>query len=163
VRGGDGTEPPRDELSEAGHEHGAGDGGEHTGGLGPGPRLEADAGRHQPGAAAERISAPRQPPGAAPSLAHRVKARKTPSRPSSWANSSRFKLHSRRNAWANLHILGQPNTLLARGQGLGAPHALRVRLRVGVGAGRSHQTGVRRLMVDARMASMKTRPRMKKN
>jgi hypothetical protein len=42
--------------------------------------------------------------------------RKTPSWPRSWANSSRFSLYSHRNAWANLHILGQPNTLLARGR-----------------------------------------------
>jgi hypothetical protein len=31
----------------------------------------------------------------------------------SWANFSLLSLYSHRNAWANLHILGQPNTFLA--------------------------------------------------
>jgi hypothetical protein len=39
--------------------------------------------------------------------------RKTPSWPSNWASSSPLSLHSHRNAWAHLHLLGQPNTLLA--------------------------------------------------
>jgi hypothetical protein len=38
------------------------------------------------------------------------KVRKTPCRPRSWANSSLLLLHSHRNAWTNLHLLGQPNT-----------------------------------------------------
>jgi alpha-D-xyloside xylohydrolase len=45
--------------------------------------------------------------------------RKMPSWPRSWANFSLSQLYSHRNAWANLHILGQPNTFLAsarRGQ-----------------------------------------------
>jgi hypothetical protein len=42
------------------------------------------------------------------------KVRKTPSWPRSWANFSHSQLHSHRNAWANLHLLGQPNTVLAR-------------------------------------------------
>jgi hypothetical protein len=43
------------------------------------------------------------------------KVRKTPSRPRSWANFSLLSLFSHRNAcWANLHLLGQPNTLLAQ-------------------------------------------------
>jgi hypothetical protein len=46
---------------------------------------------------------------------HRV--RKTPSWPISWANFSFSWLYSHRNAWANLHILSQPNTLLATGRG----------------------------------------------
>jgi hypothetical protein len=42
-----------------------------------------------------------------------VQARKTPSWPRSWANSSFLQLYSRRNAWANLDLLGQPDTSLA--------------------------------------------------
>jgi hypothetical protein len=38
--------------------------------------------------------------------------RKTPSRPRSWANFSLLWLYSR-NAWANLHLLGQPDTFLS--------------------------------------------------
>ena len=40
---------------------------------------------------------------------------KTPSWPRSWANFSLLQLYSHRNAWANLHLLGQPNTFLAGG------------------------------------------------
>ena len=36
--------------------------------------------------------------------------RKMPSWPRSWANSSLLQLYSHRNAWANSHLLGQPNT-----------------------------------------------------
>ena len=39
--------------------------------------------------------------------------RKMPSWPRSWANFSLLQLYSHRNAWANLHLLGQPNTFLA--------------------------------------------------
>ena len=39
--------------------------------------------------------------------------RKTPSWPRSWANFSLLWLYSHNNAWANLHLLGQPNTFLA--------------------------------------------------
>ena len=39
--------------------------------------------------------------------------RKIPSRPRSWANFSLLPLYSQRNTWANVHLLGQPNTLLA--------------------------------------------------
>ena len=39
--------------------------------------------------------------------------RKTPSWPRSWANFRFLSRYSHRNAWANLHLLGQPNTLLA--------------------------------------------------
>jgi hypothetical protein len=42
------------------------------------------------------------------------KVRKTPSWPRSWANCSLLSLHSQRTAWANLYLLGQPNTFLAR-------------------------------------------------
>jgi hypothetical protein len=38
------------------------------------------------------------------------KVRKAPSWPRSWPNLSLLSLHSHRNAWANLHMLGQPNT-----------------------------------------------------
>jgi hypothetical protein len=46
--------------------------------------------------------------------------RKTPSWPRSWANFcllSLYSAYSHRNAWANLHLLGQPNTFLARDEG----------------------------------------------
>jgi hypothetical protein len=42
--------------------------------------------------------------------------RKPPSWPRSWANFSLLQLYSRRKAWANLHVLGQPNTFLASGE-----------------------------------------------
>ena len=46
-----------------------------------------------------------------------------PSWPRSWANFSPLSLYSHRNAWANLHLLGQPNTFLARvSWGAGACH-----------------------------------------
>ena len=40
--------------------------------------------------------------------------RKTPSWPRSWGNFSLLSLYSYRNAWANLHLLGQSDTSLAR-------------------------------------------------
>jgi ankyrin repeat protein len=40
--------------------------------------------------------------------------RKMPSWPRSWGNCSLLQLYSHRNTWANLHLLGQPNTFLAR-------------------------------------------------
>ena len=43
-----------------------------------------------------------------------LKVKNTPSWPRSWANFSHLSLYSHRNAWANLHILGQPNNFLAR-------------------------------------------------
>jgi beta-glucosidase len=43
-----------------------------------------------------------------------TKVRKTPSWPRSWANFSNIQLRSHRNAWANLHLLGQPDTFLAQ-------------------------------------------------
>jgi hypothetical protein len=43
-----------------------------------------------------------------------LQVRKTPSWPRSWANFSLLQLYSRRNAWANLDIFGQPNIFLAR-------------------------------------------------
>jgi hypothetical protein len=39
-----------------------------------------------------------------------AEVRKTPSRPRSWANFSRFHLYPHRDAWANLDRLGRPNT-----------------------------------------------------
>jgi hypothetical protein len=50
------------------------------------------------------------------------RVRKPPSWPRSWTNFSLFLLHARRNARANLHFLGQPNSLLASGAG-GLPAA----------------------------------------
>jgi hypothetical protein len=49
-----------------------------------------------------------------------LQVRKTPSWPRSWANFSPLSLYPRRNARANLHILGQPNSLLARSSGCAA-------------------------------------------
>jgi hypothetical protein len=43
-----------------------------------------------------------------------AQVRKTLSWPRSWANFSLLLLFSHRNAWASLHLLGQPNTSLAR-------------------------------------------------
>ena len=42
--------------------------------------------------------------------------RKTPSWLRSWANCSLLQQYSHRHAWANLHLLGQPNTFLAAGE-----------------------------------------------
>jgi hypothetical protein len=48
-----------------------------------------------------------------------AKVRKTPSWPSrSWANSSLLDLYSRTNVWANLRLVGQPNTFLAESKAL---------------------------------------------
>jgi hypothetical protein len=52
---------------------------------------------------------------AVPAFAADAKVRKTPSWPRSWANFSLLSLYSHRNAWANLHLLGQRDTLLAEG------------------------------------------------
>jgi hypothetical protein len=46
-------------------------------------------------------------------LGFRPEVRKTPSWPRSWANFSRLLLYSHWNAWANLHLLGRPDTFLA--------------------------------------------------
>jgi hypothetical protein len=43
--------------------------------------------------------------------------RKTPSWPRSWADLSLLSLHTRRNVWANLHLLGRPDAL-ARSEAL---------------------------------------------
>ena len=45
--------------------------------------------------------------------ANPTKVRETPSWPRSWANFSLLQLYFRRNAWANLDLLGHPNTFLA--------------------------------------------------
>jgi hypothetical protein len=45
------------------------------------------------------------------------KVRKAPSWPRSWANFSLLQLYSHRGAWANLHLLGQPDTFLAADPG----------------------------------------------
>ena len=39
-----------------------------------------------------------------------LQVRKTPSWPRSWANFGLLELYFHRNAWANLHLLGQPNS-----------------------------------------------------
>ena len=43
-----------------------------------------------------------------------LKVRTMQSWPRSWANFSLLQLYSHRNAWANSHIVGQPDTLLAQ-------------------------------------------------
>ena len=50
----------------------------------------------------------------------RPQVRKTPSWPRNWANFSLLQLYSRRDSWANLHRLGQPNIFLAAGRREGA-------------------------------------------
>ena len=50
----------------------------------------------------------------AAAAAEAEKVRKTPSWPRSWTNCSPLQLCSHRNAWANLHLLGQPGAFLAR-------------------------------------------------
>jgi hypothetical protein len=47
-------------------------------------------------------------------LQQQAKVRKTRSWPRSWANFSPLQLYSHRNAWANLHLLGQLDTFLGR-------------------------------------------------
>ena len=42
------------------------------------------------------------------------KVSKTPIWPRSWADFSPSSLYSHRDAWASLHLLGQPNAFLAR-------------------------------------------------
>jgi hypothetical protein len=55
---------------------------------------------------------------ALPNADDALQVRKAPSRPRSWANLSLLPLYSRRNAQANLQLLGQPNTVLAAGERL---------------------------------------------
>jgi hypothetical protein len=50
-------------------------------------------------------------------LERQIQVRKVPSWPRSWANFSLLPLYSHRNAWASLHLLGQPNTFLAPAAG----------------------------------------------
>ena len=45
--------------------------------------------------------------------------RKTPSWPRSWANFSLLLLHSHRNTWTNLHLLGHLTPFLLQGQVFG--------------------------------------------
>jgi hypothetical protein len=62
-----------------------------------------------------------------------AQVRKTLSWPRSWANFSllsALQLCSHRNAWANLHLLGQPNTFLAAVPR--RPSLQRCRLRAGL-------------------------------
>jgi ABC-type uncharacterized transport system fused permease/ATPase subunit len=46
-----------------------------------------------------------------------LKVRKPPSWPRSWASFSLSPLYSHRNAWANLRLLGQPDSFFAQGAG----------------------------------------------
>jgi hypothetical protein len=73
--------------------------------------------------------------------ADRAAVRKTPGWPRSWANFSLSQLYSHGNAWANLHILGQPNTRLARGRGGGCARVQRLSNRGGGGGGRKRSAG----------------------
>ena len=57
---------------------------------------------------------PREREAGAP-LATARRVRNTPSWPRSWASSCLLSLCSHRNAWANWHLLGQPNAVLALG------------------------------------------------
>jgi hypothetical protein len=72
----------------------------------------------------------------ADTIGRSVKVRKTPGWPRSWANSRLLQLDS--HAWANLHIMGQPDTALAeeRGRGLRRPRDRRRR------AGAAPQVGI---------------------
>jgi hypothetical protein len=47
-------------------------------------------------------------------LGGRTKVGKTPRWPRSWANFSLLQMSSHKNAWANLHLLGQPDTCRSR-------------------------------------------------
>jgi hypothetical protein len=47
-----------------------------------------------------------------------LQVRQTPSWPRSWANFSHLQLYYHRHAWANLHLLDQPNNLLAAVHGV---------------------------------------------
>jgi hypothetical protein len=60
-----------------------------------------------------------------------TEVRKTPRWPRSWANFSLFQLYFRRNTWANLYILGQPNTFPAGGRIVGRRHGLHRTRRAG--------------------------------
>ena len=68
-------------------------------------------------------------------IAGNAQVRKTPSWPRSWANFSLLPLYSHRNAWANLHLLGQPNTFLAA-EPVRGRRRRRADLRVGASRGR---------------------------
>jgi hypothetical protein len=95
----------------------------HFGGLRPGQysMIPGEAVDHGSGGAGEAADAPRL-----------AEVRKTPSWPRSWANFSLLELYSHRNAWANLHLLGQPNTFLAGGAGGPPALALGALLELGV-------------------------------
>jgi hypothetical protein len=77
-----------------------------SGSRGPGAQGETEQGE-----AGWAYILPRARSGLFFSLDNQV--RKTPSWPRSWANVRSLSLYSHRNAWANLHLLGQPNTLRA--------------------------------------------------
>ena len=79
-----------------------------------GPRAASSGAK---GDAALGSLGPRAPSRGKTAKSKTAKVSKTPTRwPRSWANFSLLSLHFHRNAWANLHVLGQPNTFLAQGQ-----------------------------------------------
>ena len=67
------------------------------------PRFSAETGGGRSGMRSRPQSSAAATPNPVPP------ARKTPSRPKSWANCSLLQPHSHRNARADLHLLGQPN------------------------------------------------------
>ena len=77
------------------------------------PEGEARAARARSHTAPVRVSEREREHAAVARARAQTQVRKTPSWPRSWANSSRLQLYSHMNAWANLHLLGQPNTILA--------------------------------------------------
>jgi hypothetical protein len=83
--------------------------------MAEGPRLRRPPPRARPGPRqrqSRRCARGRQLSAEAAARAN-IQARQTPSWPRSWANFSLFWLYSHRNTWANLHLLGQPDTFLA--------------------------------------------------
>jgi hypothetical protein len=83
--------------------------------MAEGPRLRRPPPRARPGPRqrpSRRCARGRQLSAEASARAN-IQARQTPSWPRSWANFSLFWLYSHRNTWANLHLLGQPDTFLA--------------------------------------------------
>jgi hypothetical protein len=63
--------------------------------------------------------------------------RKTPSWPRSWLGTFHRCVPTHGNAWANSHILGQPNAFLASGRGVVAAGWRRARVRQSRAVGRS--------------------------
>ena len=80
--------------------------------------LKTDAASFSPAAVTPSRGRPARLTCVAAGQRERPAVRKTPSWPRSWPRSwakfSLLQLYSRRSAWANWHLLGQPNTCLAR-------------------------------------------------